>query len=179
MFTLFGASNLAIPLPTSFPEHSTQDIDTPALVYGAGASSGQYMVQLLKLAGFNTIIVTASPRNHALLKDLGATHCFDYRSPELVKDILTATGGKKLAYVADTIAVRASLSIVAAVSDSKTRLAFLLPFKDGETVANGTESAMHTEMPKWAQDILNGLNVFPVATFKYQEVSRPNYDEIS
>ena len=172
LFTLFGESNLSIPFSPSFPDQpAPSNADAPVLVYGAGASSGQYTVQLLKLTGFKNIFVTASPKNHALLKELGAAHCFDYRSTDLVKDILAATGGKKFAYVVDTIAVRASLNIVAAISDSSTRVAVLLPYKDGETVVNGPQSAMSIDMPAWASEILSGLNVHGVATFKHQQVS--------
>ncbi|KAG1886163.1 chaperonin 10-like protein [Suillus subluteus] len=47
---------------------------TPILVYGAGATSGQYAIQLLALAGYKRVIATASPRHHPYLKSLGATH---------------------------------------------------------------------------------------------------------
>lgn len=129
MYTLFGEANLAMPLSPSFPDQpAPSDADAPVLVYGASASSGQYTVQTFKLAGYNNIFAIASQRNHAMLKELGAAHCFDYRSPDLVKNILAVTGGRKIAYAVDTIAVKTSLKAIAAVSDGNTRAAFLLPF---------------------------------------------------
>lgn len=160
-----------MPLSPSFPDQpAPSDADAPVLVYGASASSGQYTVQTFKLAGYNNIFAIASQRNHAMLKELGAAHCFDYRSPDLVKNILAVTGGRKIAYAVDTIAVKTSLKAIAAVSDGNTRAAFLLPFKEGETVANGPDSEMHQETPEWASEILSGLKVFPIATFKFQQV---------
>ena len=83
-------------------------------MYGAGASAGQYTIQLLRLAGYTNILATASPRNHDLLHSLGANKCFDYRSPHLTKEILAATGGEPVKYAVDTIAVRSSLATVSA-----------------------------------------------------------------
>jgi len=55
-------------------------------VWSGASSVGQFAVQLAKLAGL-TVVATASPKNHELLKSLGATHVFDYRDPDVVKKI--------------------------------------------------------------------------------------------
>lgn len=57
-WTLFGAPNLALPHPSFPPSSPPPDASSPILVYGAGASSGQYTVQLLKLAGYTNILAT-------------------------------------------------------------------------------------------------------------------------
>jgi hypothetical protein len=56
-------------------------------------------------AGFSPIYTTASPGNHATLRALGATACFDYRSPTVVSDIQAAVSasGKPLATIFDAV----------------------------------------------------------------------------
>jgi hypothetical protein len=46
-------------------------------------------IQLATAAGYE-VIATASPRNHDYLKKLGAVNVFDYRSPTVVRDIISA-----------------------------------------------------------------------------------------
>lgn len=58
----------------------------PILIWGGGSSVGLVAIQIAKAAGFSPIFVTASPTNHATLKSLGATHCFDYKSPTVVDE---------------------------------------------------------------------------------------------
>lgn len=170
-WTLFGAPNLALPHPSFPPSSPPPDASSPVLVYGAGASSGQYTVQLLKLAGYTNVLATASPRNHALLHELGATKCFDYRSPDLVKEILAATGGQPVKYALDTIAARTSLQAVRGVVGKESKVAVLMPVKDGDTVTNAVDSEMHIQFPAWTSDLFKDVEIRPVYTFKYQEVS--------
>ncbi|KAL5364424.1 chaperonin 10-like protein [Aspergillus floccosus] len=73
------------PLPTSpgsFP--------APLLIWGASSSVGISAVQLARASGCTNILVTASPSRHDLLKSFGASHVFDYSSPSVVADILSA-----------------------------------------------------------------------------------------
>jgi NADPH:quinone reductase-like Zn-dependent oxidoreductase len=83
-------------------EHPT---GVPLLVWGGSSALGQSGLQLAKSAGFSPIITTASPKNHALLKELGADYCFDYNSPTVVDDVRNAVAstGKELTAVWDTI----------------------------------------------------------------------------
>ncbi|KAG8924799.1 hypothetical protein FRC01_011034 [Tulasnella sp. 417] len=46
-------------------------------VLGGSSSVGQFMIQYARIAGFRKILTTASSPNHAYLRTLGATHCFD------------------------------------------------------------------------------------------------------
>lgn len=172
MVTIFGAANLALPLPETFPAPSVpEDAQQPILVYGAGASSGQYMVQIFKLAGYTKIYATASPRNHALLRELGAKECFDYRLPDLAEQILKASGGAKMAIVVDTIAAEPSMKAFAPVMDKNTRLALLVPIKKGPSVTNHPDSEMTLALEPWVIDIVNGATILPVFTFKIHDVS--------
>ncbi|KAI0366159.1 GroES-like protein [Pilatotrama ljubarskyi] len=53
---------------------TTEFSGKPAFVLGGASSVGQYAIQIAKLAGFDPIITTASPRNTELLTSIGATH---------------------------------------------------------------------------------------------------------
>jgi Zn-dependent alcohol dehydrogenase len=59
------------------------------LVWGGSTSVGCNAIQLATAAGYE-VIATASPRNHDYLKKLGAVEVFDYRSPTVVRDIISA-----------------------------------------------------------------------------------------
>ncbi len=169
-WTLFGP-NLKLPHPLTFPAPvPPADADEPILVYGAGASAGQYTVQLLKLAGYTKIFVTASAHNHAHLKDLGASHAFDYRNPDFVDEILTAAGGK-IKTAVDIIAARPSLDAISKVVGPGSKVAILLPVKKGETVTNAADSDMVLGIPDTVRAKFTGVELIPVATFQYQTVS--------
>lgn len=73
------------------------------LIWGGGSCLGQAGIQLAKAAGFSPIITTASPKNHDLLKQLGATYCFDYRSPDVVEKVRSSLAGQKLRVVYDAV----------------------------------------------------------------------------
>ncbi|KAG5798788.1 hypothetical protein H9Q69_002196 [Fusarium xylarioides] len=60
------------------------------LIWGGASSVGMMAIQLAKAAGLQYIFATASAKNHDILRELGATHCFDYRSRSVVEDIQQA-----------------------------------------------------------------------------------------
>ncbi|KAI2615738.1 zinc-binding dehydrogenase [Hypomontagnella submonticulosa] len=60
------------------------------LVSGGTSSVGNYAVQLGKLAGA-FVIATGSPRNHELLKSLGADAVVDYKDPEWPEQVRRLT----------------------------------------------------------------------------------------
>lgn len=180
MYAAFGSANLSLPLPPQnhFPASSApENSDQPILVYGAGSSSGQYTVQVLRLAGYTNIITTASPRHHPLLASFGAQACIDYRSTDLGKLIRDAAGGKAMAAVVDCISARASIKAYAPAIDGNTRVAFLMPVKDGDRVVNEAESALHIELPPWAREVLPDAKLTPVYTFQHQKVSTICFSE--
>ncbi|EEU34954.1 uncharacterized protein NECHADRAFT_59646 [Fusarium vanettenii 77-13-4] len=75
------------------------------LIWGGASSVGNMAIQITKAAGIEFIFATASAKNHATLKHLGATHCFDYKSPTVVEDIqqMQKTLGVKLSMAFDTV----------------------------------------------------------------------------
>ncbi|KAI1019328.1 hypothetical protein LB503_009136 [Fusarium chuoi] len=75
------------------PAAGVADIDPVGkgiLIWGGASSVGMMAIQLAKAAGLQYIFTTASAKNHDILRELGATHCFDYRSPSVVEDIQQA-----------------------------------------------------------------------------------------
>ncbi|KAJ7050640.1 chaperonin 10-like protein [Mycena amicta] len=73
---------LCAPAPLGLGLNPTLSWDKPqagksAMVLGAGTSCGQFAVQLLKFAGFSTIIAYASEKHTDYLKSLGATLVID------------------------------------------------------------------------------------------------------
>ncbi|OJJ96269.1 hypothetical protein ASPACDRAFT_63725 [Aspergillus aculeatus ATCC 16872] len=82
---------LGIPPPQEeAPTGGVQAGSKGLLIWGASSSVGICAVQLARASGVSPILVTASPQRHALLMKLGATHCFDYRSPTVVDEITRA-----------------------------------------------------------------------------------------
>ncbi|MCJ1399669.1 hypothetical protein MMC11_002871 [Xylographa trunciseda] len=59
------------------------------LVWGGASSVGTFAIQSAKSLGF-TVYATASPKNHAYLKTLGAHAVFDYKSSDVVSQIVAA-----------------------------------------------------------------------------------------
>lgn len=75
------------PLPAENLATDTSSTSSPLLIWGASSSVGISAVQLARASRIYPILVTASPKHHPLLLRLGATRCFDYKSPHIVSDI--------------------------------------------------------------------------------------------
>jgi len=83
---LFNVLGYGFPL-AGIPGDDPTNI--PILIWGGAGSVGQAAIQLAKAAGFFPIITTASQQNHHAMKELGASHVFDYKRPSVVQDIRT------------------------------------------------------------------------------------------
>ena len=145
----------------------------PVLVYGGGASSAQYTVQLLAIAGYTRVIVAASTPHHTTLHALGAWKCVDYRAGEaaFVDAVLAATDGAKVKLAIDVIGARPTLSALGKVVGGEgAKVAVLIPVKEGNNVTDDVGSAMYFELPKWVGEVLPGVETVPVYTFRSQEV---------
>ncbi len=90
--SLFQKDHLALHYPSAAPTPTGQTL----LVWGGSTSVGSNAIQLAVAAGYE-VITTASPRNFAYVKGLGASQVFDYNSSTVVKDIIAAFQGKTLA----------------------------------------------------------------------------------
>ncbi|KAM0431317.1 hypothetical protein ACHAPT_005291 [Fusarium lateritium] len=96
---LFNADCLSLQLPTFPSQKLTRQV---LLVWGGASAVGSAAIQLAVAAGYE-VLTTASPKNFDLVKRLGASHVFDYKSPTVMADLLKAAEGKKSAGVFDTI----------------------------------------------------------------------------
>ncbi|CAG8395817.1 unnamed protein product [Penicillium salamii] len=90
-------------LGVSDPEHGKAS--GAILIWGGASGVGAAVIQLAAAAGMSPILTTASPHNHEALKELGATHCFNYRDTDIVDQIrnFTRDAGIKLDLAFDTI----------------------------------------------------------------------------
>jgi NADPH:quinone reductase-like Zn-dependent oxidoreductase len=170
-YALFN--QLGLPNPSELPATTPPpNASTPILIYGGGASSGQYMIQLLALAGYKKILATASKHNHEYLLSLGATDVIDYNDPGLVEAISKAAGGDgKIPLAVDCICSEAtSMTVLTKVISPSGRAAFLLPLKEGHTVTNGEDEEMYWEVREEKTPFPSGTKIVLVRTFEYQEV---------
>lgn len=78
------------------PSKNAKSTGETLLVWGGSTSVGSNAIQLAVAGGYE-VITTASPRNFDYVKKLGASQVFDYRSDTVVKDIIKAFEGKRLA----------------------------------------------------------------------------------
>jgi NADPH:quinone reductase-like Zn-dependent oxidoreductase len=87
-------TNLALPLPGQAAHETTTSSPPPAiLINGGSTATGIWGIQYAKLSGY-TVVATSSPRNFDYLRELGADHVFDYKSPTAPQDIRDVTGDK-------------------------------------------------------------------------------------
>lgn len=116
--------SLKLPLPTEPAKDSF-----PILIYGGSSATGTLAIQYAKLSGL-TVVATASTRNFALCKSLGADAVFDYNDPTCAEQIKKFTDNK-LKYAMDCISIESSAAICAdALSSSPGSIyTTLLPIK--------------------------------------------------
>lgn len=169
-YTLFN--QLGLPHPTSFPALVSPPLaETPILIYGAGSTAGIYAVQLLNLAGYKRVIVTASKKHHEYLHSLGATHTFDYSSPTLVEDVGKAVGGDgKVLLAVDCITAESTLKLLSSIVSPLGKVALLLPIKEGGTVTNNHDQALWMDYHEERSPFPKETAVLGVKTFNYREV---------
>ncbi len=89
---LFQKDQLALRHPSASPEPTGKTL----LVWGGSTSLGSNAIQLAVAAGYE-VIATASPKNFAYVKRLGASQAFDYRSRTVVTDVIKAFNGRTIA----------------------------------------------------------------------------------
>ncbi|KAH9925013.1 GroES-like protein [Epithele typhae] len=99
-----GTSSVGFPAPWE-DGGLTRFAGTPAFILGGSSSVGQYALQMARLAQFSPIVTTASPRNAAHLRTLGATHVLDraLAPAAALAALAQATAGAPPALVYDAI----------------------------------------------------------------------------
>ncbi|KAJ5930385.1 NAD(P)-binding protein [Penicillium verhagenii] len=117
------------------------DKSQPLLIWGGSGAVGSSAIQFAKKAGCHPILVTASPKNHSKLLELGATECFDYNDKEVVSQIRLAVArytSKPLRRVFDSIVAPtepSSTALCEACVDDASDTLFTSPIP----VKNGTK----------------------------------------
>ncbi|MCJ1327619.1 hypothetical protein MMC10_004290 [Thelotrema lepadinum] len=106
---LFQKDYLALDPPTLNPKPTGKTL----LVWGGSTSVGCNAIQLAVAAGYD-VFTTCSPRNFGLVKALGAAQAFDYSSPTVVADIVSALAACTVAgaYTVGTGSAEAALDIL-------------------------------------------------------------------
>jgi NADPH:quinone reductase-like Zn-dependent oxidoreductase len=89
---LFQKDFLAMNPPSAAPTPTAKTL----LVWGGSTSVGSNAIQLAVAAGYD-VITTASPRNFAYVRRLGAREAFDYRSKTVIADIISNLRGRDIA----------------------------------------------------------------------------------
>ncbi|KAF5019960.1 hypothetical protein F66182_8019 [Fusarium sp. NRRL 66182] len=91
-WALFGDTALGMEYPSLEPRSA----DKTVLIWGGSSSVGGAAIQLAKAAGYQ-VITTASAQNHEYVQSLGADHVFEYKTPQVTKDIASLLTGRKFA----------------------------------------------------------------------------------
>jgi NADPH:quinone reductase-like Zn-dependent oxidoreductase len=110
---LYPKNLLNLPLPSATkPEKNGKTI----LIWGGASSVGATAIQLAAASGA-TIITTASPANHDLVKSLGADFVFDYKSSAVVEDIVEVLERAEFVGIYDAIGEEKSFEAESAILD--------------------------------------------------------------
>lgn len=89
---LFDKAQLGLPHPSLTPASKGETL----IIWGGSTSVGCNAIQLAVAAGYE-VVTTSSPHNFELVKSMGASQAFDYKSPTVTDDVIKAMKGKKLA----------------------------------------------------------------------------------
>jgi len=83
-------------LGLSYPTANSKAQQEIVLVLGGSTGVGSNAIQLAVQAGY-TVVATASPQNFDYVRGLGASHVFDYKSKDVVRDIRKVLRRQKFA----------------------------------------------------------------------------------
>ncbi|WP_314138085.1 zinc-binding alcohol dehydrogenase family protein [uncultured Plantibacter sp.] len=119
---LFQRDHLALPHPS---EHPTPT-GTTVVVWGGATSVGSNAIQLAVASG-HRVATTASPHNHDRMRELGADLVFDYRSPTVVTDLVSALRGSSVVGVLAVGTGSAEPALAVATATGARRVALASP----------------------------------------------------
>ncbi|KAF2116443.1 oxidoreductase [Lophiotrema nucula] len=96
--------HLTPPSNTATPGPEEKSKEKVVLIWGGSSAVGSSCIQLCATAGL-FVLTTCSSKNFDYVRDLGADLVFDYTSPSVVEDIISAieASGKRIVAVYDTI----------------------------------------------------------------------------
>lgn len=137
---LYMKDFLKLPYPSIGAKPSGKSV----LVFGGSSSVGALGVQLAAASGVK-VIATASPRNHALVKSLGATEVFDHKDPDAVEKITKALkSAGDVTGVYDAIGLSSGRKLCAEVLQKfgGGMIASVLNAEEGEKLPENVKTAM-------------------------------------
>ena len=133
-----GFYSIGLPRDTAYEAKDKKGL----LVWGGASSVGSAAVQVAKSMGFK-VYVTASEKHHEYLRGLGASEVFDYRSENVVGDIVEAAkkDGVTVQAAFDSAGqVRECLDILKELKGEGTaRLATAVPIPEDSPKVEGVE----------------------------------------
>ncbi|CAH2353594.1 uncharacterized protein CLIB1423_11S03268 [[Candida] railenensis] len=115
-----GAASVTLGLSTiamSFTNQLKLKVNEPSyrdqyiLIWGGATASGVLAIQVAKDIYGLKVITTASPRNNAFLKSLGADHIVNYNDKDVIEKI-RKIGGGKIHFALDTISSLETFQLV-------------------------------------------------------------------
>jgi NADPH:quinone reductase-like Zn-dependent oxidoreductase len=118
----------SLELPSPFEAIRPRDSQRTILIWGGASSIGQYAIQFAKLGGLR-VLTTASPKNFALVRGLGADEVFDYRDESVVEKIRAATGNA-LDIAVDTVSEgKTAEQVTGAMGNKGGKVATIIPYQ--------------------------------------------------
>ncbi|KAI3391217.1 hypothetical protein diail_7767, partial [Diaporthe ilicicola] len=135
---LFQEDFIGLDLPT---EPAQQPKDKTLLIWGGATSVGCNAIQLAVAAGYE-VITTASPKNFGLMKRLGASQAFDYRSSTVIADLTAVFKGRTSAGALDCIGPGsgATAAVLEVVSKMPSGSKFVATVKPHLVVPDGVST---------------------------------------
>lgn len=111
----------ALPLATATAWYSLTEVARPAegetvLIHSAADGPGLTALRVARLLGAEPIATAGSEAERAQLRELGVTHVFDSRDPSWAEQVMTATGGRGVDVVLNSLggpAAALGLSVLA------------------------------------------------------------------
>ncbi|CAH0048113.1 unnamed protein product [Clonostachys solani] len=158
---LFGSSYLELDLPTVPARPST---GKTVLIWGGSSSVGCCAIQLAVAAGYE-VFTTASPKNHDLVRRLGASRVWDYNSSEVVDEIAEGLKGKVVAGAVAVVPSSGNKCMCVLEKAPKGANKFVaivsLPMPDSEPTRMGMVATAATYLTKTAtygvRSMMNGI----------------------
>ncbi|RJE18357.1 Alcohol dehydrogenase GroES-like domain protein [Aspergillus sclerotialis] len=104
---LYHKGYLNLPFPSTSPKPT----GTTILIWGGASSVGATATQLAVASGVK-VITTASSKNHEFVKSLGAAGVVDYKSENVVEELVDLLSGEKVVGVFDAVSEDVSLRMI-------------------------------------------------------------------
>ncbi|KAF8734888.1 Dehydrogenase, partial [Rhizoctonia solani] len=124
-----GVPNTFFPPPLPRTGTPVYVMDEPILLWGGATCAGRAALQLLGRAGYTNLFVVAARERHSELTEIcpAGTKFFDYRDLNVVDEIRSSIGVRKLNKVIDTVSMPCTLEPISRLVTSGAKIATFLP----------------------------------------------------